>query len=207
MVHDSTSRTSICFALGIYCGALVACAGQDTPPLSDDDRTAIIDIHVRGMSSSNPGRSEEGAVGGASTNTPPSTQNNTPPAPDAGGGGGSMSTRDAGAAPGGGTVCDGFPILKASCGNGSFCHGAGSMVSAFADTPSAAAAFVGENAQGSQCSNSDALIFDPDDPSASLVITKLGASTPCGGPMPLGSPAGSFEPDDIECIQEWIGSL
>ena len=210
MVHEGSSRTSIRFALGICGCAHLACAGKDTPPLSDDDRAAIRDIHVFGMTSSNPGQREEGAGAGSSTNTPPNNQNNGRPSrADAGepDGGGSMSTGDAGTAVGGGTVCEGFPILKASCGNGSFCHGAGSMVSAFAESPSAAAAFVGENAQGSQCENSDALIFDRDDPSASLVLTKLGASAPCGGPMPLGSTPGSFEPDDIACIQEWIGSL
>lgn len=204
MVHDSSSCTSVRFALGICCCALLACAGKDTPPLEDNDRIAVRDVYVLGMRTSNPGQSEEGAP----ADPPDDPNDGNSSAADAGAqtGGGSMSKADAGVVRGGGTVCDGFPILKMSCGNGSFCHGAGSTVSAFAESASAAAAFVGEKAEGSACSNSPALIFDTDDPSASLVITKLAADAPCGMGMPYGA-AGSMEADDIACIQEWIGSL
>lgn len=211
MVHDSSSCTSRRFTLGICCCTLAACAGQNTPPLSDDDRTAIRDIHVLGRTSSNPGRDEENAVAGSSMNDPPDNAGNgaqrTEDAGTGRGGSGSAPSADAGTMSGEGSVCDGFPILQMKCGNGSFCHGAGSMVSAFAASASGVASFVGERAQGTDCGDDPSLIFDPEDPAASLVVTKLGMNSPCGGPMPLGSAPGSMPPADVACIQEWIGSL
>jgi hypothetical protein len=38
------------------------------------------------------------------------------------------------------------------------------------------------------------------------VITKLTADPPCGVGMPYGQ-GGTMLPEDVECIQEWIGSL
>jgi hypothetical protein len=49
-------------------------------------------------------------------------------------------------------------------------------------------------------------VFDTANPGASLVITKLTASPPCGGQMPLTSP-GSITADEIACIQEFIEGL
>ncbi len=206
--HDSSCKW-VGFVWGITCGALAACAGEDTPPLDADARRALYEIHVQGKTSSNPGQGGTSAVAGGPMNESPGTggSRDQPDDDDDPGGGGPMASSDAGTVGGGGgTVCNGFPILQMSCGNGAFCHGSGSTVSAFAASASAAEAFVGERAEGADCSASTALIFDPDDPAASLVITKLTADPPCGVGMPYGQ-GGTMPPADVECLEEWIGSL
>jgi hypothetical protein len=199
----SVGRSRVLFN-ALFGAALAACAGQDTPPIDDDFAIGLRDCATRtgtcaprpsgGMTAVSPASSS------GSRNNPPQTAGDGGAEPPAGG---STSIADAGSSSSG-TVCDGFAVLKGSCGASSFCHGAGSMVSAFADTPSAAASFVGERAEGDECAGETSPLFDPEDPAGSLVITKLGADPPCGSPMPLG---GSLEPDDIACVQEWIESL
>jgi hypothetical protein len=58
------------------------------------------------------------------------------------------------------------------------------------------------------CSATDnAEIFNPANPSASLVVKKVQGTSGCGSPMPLGSPAGTISAEDVACIEEWIGTL
>lgn len=102
---------------------------------------------------------------------------------------------------GGGDECNGFAILQAKC-NGPSCHGDGSMVSGFAASESAALNFIDEDPSGPACSGNDPII-DPGNPGNSLIIQKL-EGTPCGSQMPFGTP---LTGDEIQCIEDWIGTL
>ena len=47
-------------------------------------------------------------------------------------------------------------------------------------------------------------VFDPANPSASLVIQKVQGTSTCGGKMPIGP---ALTDDEIQCIEDWIGTL
>jgi hypothetical protein len=102
----------------------------------------------------------------------------------------------------GGEECDGFGILATSCGM-STCHGEGAGLSQFAADEETARSLVGEPSP--TCSAGGDLI-NPDDPPSSLIIRKMDDDPPCGQRMPLGSSM-PMDPADIECVEEWIGTL
>lgn len=192
-------------SVATVCGAFaVACAGGDTPARDDELEDAIAVVYADGVGVAGSGPAPVGGSGGRS--------------PTGGAGGGTSqggSTSGSGGAPGGaggtepsgtagssGGGCDGFAILQAKC-NGGSCHGSGSAASGFAESEAAALTFVGEDPSGPACSGNDPIIT-PDNPGNSLIIQKLDGSMPCGLAMPLGAPLSA---DEIQCIEDWIGTL
>jgi hypothetical protein len=105
--------------------------------------------------------------------------------------------------------CDGFVLLQYGCGvGGGACHGGPNIPSAqlsnFAVNLDTMRYFVDQ--PSTFCAGSDdASVFNPRDPSASLVIRKLRGTSSCGQSMPLS--ADRWSEADIACVESWIGSL
>jgi hypothetical protein len=217
MMQDKAIHTLGKLSIGLIVGMFAACAGSDTPPRTDDfdDKLAIryplgSETGVAGSSATpsggTGGRAPTGTGGTASGTGGAGTGGTASP-----GTGGSATAGEAGAGssaagsagmadPG---ACDGFAILKTSCGSAG-CHGAGSGYSAFAAVEGNATDFVDTDAVGPSC-NGDGPIFDPANPPASLIIQKING-TACGSQMPIGASA-PFPPADLTCIQDWISNL
>jgi hypothetical protein len=114
------------------------------------------------------------------------------------GSGGSDPVGGAGAGSGG--DCDGFMILATSCAGGN-CHSGGGL-SLFASDLETAEEFIDE--PSGICGAGAGVMFDPANPSASLVIQKVRGTSSCGGRMPIG---GTLSEEEITCIEDWIGTL
>lgn len=197
-------------SLSLVCGGFAACAGTDTPPVDSDLEAAIAQnftnggVGVAGASGSGNAGSGNAPTAGSGGTGDDDDDDVDPPAA----GGSSQVPDDEEPPPDdedpppGGRGCDGFAILEASCSGGS-CHGAGGLGN-FAESEEAARAFVGVSGTIS-CGTAGPLI-DPENPGASVIIQKVEPGTPpCGGPMPIGGDALSDE--DIQCLEDWIGSL
>jgi hypothetical protein len=216
MMQDKAIRTVGKVSIGIIVGMIAACAGSDTPPRTDEFDQDLASVYPPGSatgSAATGGTASGGTGGRASTGnggtasgrggsgTGGSASPGTGGSATAGAAGAGSSA--AGSAGTGSGACDGFTILKTSCGS-SGCHGAGSGYSAFAATEADAADFVGTDGEGPLCGG-EGPIFDPANPPASLVMLKI-AGTACGGKMPLGSTT-PFPPADVTCIEDWISTL
>jgi hypothetical protein len=214
MMHDKTIRTfrtvtlgaSRAVTLSLLSGLVsVACAGGDTPVRDRNLEASIREAYVgggpvapSGAGGSGPANPPSGAGGAAPA---PTGAGGSEPAPPAGAGGGAPVA--AGGSGGGDPPgCDGFAILESSCGQSS-CHGAGSGQSGFAESEDVARTFVGQSGSTDACATEGPL-FDPANPTDSVVIQKLTDDPPCGSKMPFG-PALSEE--DVSCLEEWIGAL
>jgi hypothetical protein len=194
----------------LVCGAFVACAGSDTPPVDDAFEDALGQTYGRGSAAGG-----APAASAGSSSTPSGGRGGAPARPPAGGGGtanppvASAGTGGAGAQPPGGDepppssggACDGFEVLNLKC-NGGGCHGDGSSLGDFAASEEAALAVVGEDAIAT-CSGEGPMI-DPANPRQSVIMQKVLGTATCGGQMPLGTP---LEDSEIDCLEEWIGSL
>jgi hypothetical protein len=104
-------------------------------------------------------------------------------------------------------ACDGFALLSSKCGGGS-CHGATSSagLSNFALDETTAKAFAGQ--ESNNCKSTDnSPVFNPDNPPSSLVVKKILKTTDCGGRMPLGATMQALTDDEVDCLEDWIGSL
>jgi hypothetical protein len=169
-------------------GTFAACAGSETPRVSDELEAAIDDTFGNGSV----GASGSGGSGAASGGRGGSA--------NAGSAGGSSMAGNAGAGPSG--ACDGFGILQRNCG-GDNCHGAGAMNGNFAESEDIAAAFADQDPVTEACSM-DGPVLDTANPRGSLLIQKVNGTVPCGLAMPL---VGQLSEEDIDCLEEWIGDL
>lgn len=207
----------------MLCSLLCACAGSETPPLDGRLAEDVAAAYAGGQREA--AAEAESAPTGPAPEAPaaaeeePAQLGNPPQqapedSPDVDGSSVDGSSVDGDGAgedtpptepeanePSAEPVCDGFAILASSCGT-SGCHGAGSNLGTFAASEAEALRYVGQ--PGTVCSSQGSL-FDPDNPSESLMITKLSDFPPCGQPMPLAGPL--LSDDEIECIEDWIGSL
>ena len=198
-------------SLSLVCGGFAACAGTDTPPVDADLEDAIAQNFTNGgigaagsAGGGNAGSGNAPTAGSGGTDDGDGDEDVDPPAA-----GGSSQLPDEedpqleeDPPPSGGGGCDGFAILEASCSGGS-CHGAGGLGN-FAESEEAARAFVGVS--GTISCGSEGPLLDPENPGASIIIQKVEPGTPpCGGPMPIGGSPLSDE--DIQCLEDWIGSL
>jgi hypothetical protein len=204
------------WSFGVVCVLSAACAGGDTPETDDVLENQLAVAYAGRQPTAQAGSTGMGAAGtggaggGGSTPVVPSNGGS-----DSGTGGtasASGGTAGTGEVSSGGTAgtgstaggCDGFAILQAKC-NGGSCHGDGSSFTNFAASETAAEGFAGE--QSVICGSSDnAPIFNPDNPASSLVLKKIAGTATCGGQMPLGNP-GSVSAEDVDCLEEWIGTL
>jgi hypothetical protein len=214
MMHHKMNRALGRVSVGIVCGWMTACAGGDTPARNSA---------LEGFLSSEFGRGTVGATGGSSSGNGGSgnsgSGNNGGSTSGSGNNGGSDSGSggsdaetggtggddepSGGSGGGGGGDCDGFQILSENCGT-SGCHGSGAVFTDFVASMAAVDQWVDE--ESAMGCGSPAKVFDTENPAASLVITKLSASPPCGGQMPITNP-GSITEDQIDCIQQFIEGL
>jgi len=196
-------------ALGLATvGLMAACAGSDTPETDADFRDQLAAQYGGGQGAgTGTGGNGSGAGGGSGVGGSSASGRSA-----TGAGGGAMAGAAGGSTVGGtgggsSSACDGFALLSSKCGGGS-CHGgtsAGSL-SNFALDEATAKGFAGE--QSSTCKAQDnASIFDSANPAASLVIKKITATASCGGRMPLGASMQALTNDELDCLEDWIGSL
>jgi hypothetical protein len=222
MKHETGRRWRQIAALGsVGATFVIACAGGDIPPTTDELRDQLA-TRFGGAAASTGGRGGSGGSGGTagaagSGNEAGAAGSDGGSAGAAGAGGsgnegGAAGSGGAGGAGGGGAgtggagggdVCDGFAVLQANCSGGS-CHNVeNSPFGSFAVSLEEAQSYVGEDA----ClSGATGPMFDPANPEDSVAILKLSDDPPCGSTMPLGA-GGSLEQSDIDCLLEWIGSL
>ena len=195
MMHDKAMRRFGAVISSLVCGAVVACAGGDTPQVDDDLESAI---------SQNFGNGPVAAGGGAGGRAPTASAGSAG-APVAGSGG--AGGQAAGAPPttemppSTGGACDGFAVLQTNCCGGS-CNRAGG-VGDFAESEEAALAYVGVS--GSATCGSQGPLLNPDNPKQSIIVQKVNGTVPCGGAMPIGSPP--LTDEEISCLEEWIADL
>jgi hypothetical protein len=213
MMHDKIVAEAVrwfgAVSLGLVCGGFAACAGTDTPPvdsqLEDDIAAAFTNGGVAAA-----GTAGAGSGNGGSGNTPAAGSGNTPAAgsggaddedPPVAAGGGTQEPPGEDPPPSTGDACDGFAVLETNCSGGT-CHGANGLGN-FAESEEAARAFVGVNGTVS-CASSGPLL-DPENPRGSVILQKVNGTSDCGGAMPIGRPA--LSDTDVDCLEEWIGSL
>ncbi len=217
MMHHKMNRALSSVGVGILCGVIGACAGGDTPArnsalvefLSDEYGSGTVGAVGGRAGNSGTGGNNSSGSGGRSGSGGTGGNNSAGDGGSASGDGGDGGSDvggggDGGSAGGGGGDCDGFAILQDKCGTSS-CHGTGAAATDFAASESAAAMWVDEPA-ATGCASTGTPIYDPGDPSESLVIIKLAPSPPCGLQMPITGP-GTVTPDEIACIEEFIGGL
>jgi hypothetical protein len=214
MMHDKAMRLFGAVISSLVCGAFVACAGGDTPPLDDPLEDAIGQNFGNGAVAGGTGGSSATSSAGTSA-APRAGSGGTParaPAPAASQGGGAPvasagstgapaeppAEDDPPASTGGG--CDGFAVLNEHC-NGGSCHGDGGLGN-FASSEEAALAFVGVS--GSATCSAEGPLLNPDNPRQSVIIQKVLGTATCGAQMPLGVP---LEDEDITCLEDWIATL
>jgi hypothetical protein len=214
MMHDKAMRSFGAVISGLVCGAFVACAGGDAPPVDDALGAAISQNYANGaVAGGAGGAGPAGAVAtpaeplargnGGSSPRPPAANNPTATA----GTGGSTAADEAPAAadapaPTAGGACDGFAVLNQHC-NGGSCHGDGGLGN-FAASEEDALAYVGVS--GTVSCSGEGPLLDPENPRQSVIIQKVLGTASCGAPMPLGT-GGPLTDDDISCLEEWIGTL
>lgn len=178
-------------SLCVVCGAVAACAGGETPRLSDETEAIIADVYGPGAvgvaGAGGGGRSGSGG----SANAGSANAGRAGSGQSAGGNGGGSSAE-----------CDGFAILQLRC-DGAQCHGADALNGNFAESEAIAAAFAGQDPVTPSCASEGPLI-NPDNPRGSLLIQKVNGTVPCGGAMPL---TGPLQDDEIDCLEEWISNL
>jgi len=201
MMRDKAMRRFGALISSLICGAVVACAGGDTPQVNDDLEGAISDTFGSGAVA---------VVGGAGGRAPTASAGSAG-APAAGGGGAGGQApapgppvAAAGAAGASSTpsgACNGFAILQENCSGGS-CHGAGG-VGDFAESEEAALAFVGVN--GSALCSGEGPLLVPANPRQSVIVQKVNGTASCGTDMPIGAPP--LTDDEISCLEEWIATL
>jgi len=223
MKHRALSG-AIVVSVGLTCGMFAACAGETIPDIDGPLADSIEERYAVGAS---------GAVGAAGAGgrgqVASDADDDDGPVARAGRGGsasvaaagaggaldegeggaaGSAMVAAAGAAGGGvgggggsGVACDGFAIIQENCGGGS-CHGQGSNLGTFAVSEDDLRSYIGE--EGILCVGQGPLL-DPADPEGSVLVQKLSDDPPCGQPMPAG--VDQLDPEDIDCIVEYIGSL
>jgi hypothetical protein len=220
MMQDKAIRTFGKLSIGMIVGMIAACAGGDTPATTSEVEDDIANAYPLG--------SATGVAGSSATPTPGGGTGGSAPRPPSNGGssgrggsgtggsaspgaGGSASTGEAGssaagsAASSGGSAagaCDGFDLLKTSCGSSS-CHGSGSPYSDFAASLAAAKAYVNEEAKAS-C-NGKGPLLDPANPAASILVQKLEGVATCGSRMPL--TGDYFDDTEVDCVKQWISEL
>lgn len=121
---------------------------------------------------------------------------------DMGSGGGDMGSEN----PMGDQICDApATVFTPRCGSAG-CHGA-TGIGNFGVGADEAESYVGE--EPSLTSADCGLMIDPDDPSASLLLTKTTGDFPsgasCGGIMPLGG--GALSATETDCIESWLSQF
>ncbi len=199
----------------------MACAGKDPPEVSAELADAVraaYDQPAAGAGGSGAGGSAAGtgagAGGGAQAGGSGASGGAAAGAGNGGIGGGAMAGEAGSGGNGGGASagaagsagsppsCDGFAILATNCGT-SGCHGEGSNLEDFAASEAAAREFIDQ--PGTLACSGQGLVIDSEEPSESLMIRKLADDAPCGQRMPVsGTPLSRAE---VECIEDWIGSL
>jgi hypothetical protein len=209
MMHDKAVRWFGRVMASLVCGTFVACAGSDTPPVDDGLEDAITqNFGTRAVASGGgAGGAAPAGRGGSSARPPADPDDDDDPLPAASGGSASTAEEDP---PEGdddppassGGACDGFADVLAVRCNGSTCHGDGSSFGTFAASEADALSVVGLDASVT-CSGEGPLI-DPDNPRQSVIIQKVLGTASCGSQMPLGVP---LEDEEIDCLEEWIGTL
>lgn len=191
-----------------------ACVDADIPNVSNNLRDTLAETY------GNAGAPPVGAAGdGGSASTPAAGAGGDggaagagdEPPDETGGAAGSSMAGGAGSDGGGGAAgappvaggCDGFQVLQTYCAT-SGCHGnPGSAFGDFASGEDAAREFVGVES-GIACAGQGAIV-DADNPSASLLVTKINGEAECGQPMP---PTGEqLSDEDIACVEEWISGF
>jgi hypothetical protein len=208
MMHDKAMRRFGAVISSLVCGAVVACAGGDTPAVNDDLEDAI---------SANFRNGGVAVAGGAGGRAPTASAGSAgAPVAGSGGAGGEAPAPGPPVAAGGaagappatetpppstGGACNGFAVLNENC-SGSSCHSAGG-VGDFAESEDAALAFVGVS--GSVTCGGEGPLLNPDSPKQSIIVQKVNGTVPCGGAMPIGSPP--LTDDEISCLEEWIATL
>jgi hypothetical protein len=192
-----------------------ACVDADIPNVSNDLRDALADTY------GNAGAPPVAAAGsGGSASTPSAGAGGDGGAAGDGGDGGEPPDENGGAAgssmagvagsdgegaAGGPPVtagCNGFDVLQEYCAT-SGCHGPGSAFGDFASSEDAAREFIGVES-GLSCAGQGAIV-DTDDPSASLIVTKINGEAECGSPMPLTGE--QLTDEEIDCVEEWISGF
>jgi hypothetical protein len=186
----------------MLCLLALSCAGAATPATDDTLKGQLATAYGDGLVA---GAGGGAGSGSGSTVLPPDTPGSG--ATGAGGGamaGGAGSTGMAGSS-GMMGPCDGFAVLTLHC-NGESCHGSATAggLSNFAYSLDAAKGFVGK--QSAQCGAKDnAELLDPENPVASLIISKISGTSSCGAQMPLNLP--TLTVNELNCLKDWIGSL
>jgi len=192
-----------------------ACVDADIPNVSNNLRDTLAETY------GNAGAPPLGTAGdGGSASTPAAgaggdggaAGDGGEPPDETGGAAGSSMAGGAGSDGGGGAAgappvveggCDGFAVLETYCAT-SGCHGQpGAALGDFASSEDAAREFIGVES-GVACAGQGAIV-DTDDPSASLMVTKINGEAECGQPMP---PTGEqLSDEEIACVEEWISGF
>jgi hypothetical protein len=184
MMQDKAVRWLGAATFCVVAGAFAACAGSETPRVSDELETAIDETFGNGSVGASGSGPASGGRGGSA---------------NAGSAGGPSVAGNGGAASG---ACDGFGILQVKCG-GANCHGAGAGNGNFAESEAIAAAFADQDPVTQACAM-DGPVLDTANPRGSLLIQKVNGTVPCGTAMPL---VGQLSEEEIDCLEEWIGDL
>jgi hypothetical protein len=196
-----------------------ACVDADIPNVSNDLRDALADTYgnagappvatAGAAGSASAPSAGAGGDGGAAGNGGDGGDGSEPEDENGGAAGSSMAgvagSEGEGAAGGPPAMaggCNGLEVLQTYCATAG-CHGPGSAFGEFAVSEEAAREFIGVES-GLSCAGQGSIV-DTDDPSASLIITKINGEAECGSPMPLTGE--QLTDEEIACVEEWISGL
>jgi hypothetical protein len=186
---------------GILAAWFLACAGEDTPPVDDVLRGALVQnfggqdgqLGVAGAAGGDLGGAAGSGGGGGGT-----------PPPSRGGSGGSGSpVGGGGSGSGNADVCNAYETIFIRSCVGSNCHEDGSINGAFAgDNPPLAADLVDVvSSRGEECG----VLVDSRD-SANSLILQMVAGTQGGSCFPVQMPLSgdNLTPDELDCVEDWL---
>ena len=207
-MHDKAMRAYCALSLGLVLGGFAACAGTDVPPTDDlEDSIATAYANGAGVAGGAGGSGGSASTAGSGGRAPAAgnggsagEDDETPAGGAAGSGGSGGGSDDPGTEP----DCDGFEILKTSCGSAG-CHGPGSGVGNWAESLEDAQTFIDSEPVTAGCGSVDAVLIDTENPAESLIIQKVDGAPPCGGAMPI--VGDKLTDEQISCVQEWMQSL
>jgi hypothetical protein len=199
-------RASTIGAFGVLAAWFIACAGEDTPPVDNDLRSALATNfgEVTGGGAAGAGGDDSGGAAGAGGSGAVTPQGG---AAGASGGGSSGSGSTVGGGSGSGNRCDAFTtIIKGSCGIAG-CHGPNSSQGSFGVSEANIADYVDapSEAFGTAC---DAVYIDSRNPADSLLYTKVIDDYPAGcGNLQMPLTGSLLDATQEACLLDWLGQF
>lgn len=203
MMRQRWGLGTVVWVSGVAAALIVACSGDDIPPISNEERDAFEEIY--GDDSVGAAGASMSGVAGNGTGTGGRGGSGSGGRAPVGGSGGGGTVVGGGGSGSSGTPCNApVEVFAVSCAYESGCHGVGSPLGDFAASEAAALEYVdAPGSFGASCG----LWIDSSNPEESAILTKTvnPVDAACGQRMPL---RGDFlTPQQEACVLSWLSQF